>query len=187
VEVIEDQGRVGQTSPHGGDVAARHVGGHGFDPGPGRTHALPEGLERNPLKGYKVPKEKSPLRVKLSDEEYQALLGVAKELDWRFYVALVLAHETRHRIGAVRQLRWSDIDFEGQRIRWRAETEKTGYAHVTPMTPEASAVLQFARTPALYESVKFSTVGFVQNQTGGDTSRNEVEVGTRSDGSLRRI
>jgi integrase len=103
-------------------------------------------LERNPLKGYKAPKEKNPLRVKLSDEEYKALLAVAKGVDWRFYVALVLAHETGHRIGAVRQLRWSDIDLEGQSIRWRAETEKTGYAHVTPMTEEALEAFQFARS-----------------------------------------
>lgn len=103
-------------------------------------------LERNPLKGYKAPKEKNPLRVKLSDEEYKALLAVAKSVDWRFYVALVLAHETGHRIGAIRQLRWSDIDLEEQCIRWRAETEKTGYAHVTPMTDTALEVIQFARS-----------------------------------------
>lgn len=64
-------------------------------------------LERNPLKGYKVPKI---------------------------------------RIGAVRQLLWLDIDLEEQRIQWPAETEKTGYAHVTPMTAEALEALQFARS-----------------------------------------
>ena len=57
----------------------------------------------------------------------------------------MLAHETGHRIGAVRQLRWSDIDFEGRTIRWRAEHEKTGYEHRTPATAEAVAVLEMAR------------------------------------------
>ena len=42
-----------------------------------------------------------PTRVVLSEEEYQALGGVSRQVDWRFPVALVLAHETGHRIGAI--------------------------------------------------------------------------------------
>ena len=80
-------------------------------------------LESNPLRGLKTPVEKNPLRVVLSDEEYRALLKVSREVDWRFHVALVLAHETGHRIGAIRKLRWSDIDMDGGVIRWRAEHE----------------------------------------------------------------
>ncbi len=102
-------------------------------------------LGSNPLKGLKTPTEKNPTRVVLSEEEYQALLGVSREVDWRFHVALVLTHETGHRIGAIRHLRWSDIDLEARAIRWRAEHEKTGYEHRTPMTAEAVAVLEQAR------------------------------------------
>ncbi len=102
-------------------------------------------LDRNPLKGLKMPTEKNPLRVVLSDEEYRALLKVSSEVDWRFHVALVLAHETGHRIGAIRKLRWSDIDIEGRTIRWRAEHEKTGYEHTTPLTDEAISVIQETR------------------------------------------
>ncbi len=102
-------------------------------------------LDRNPLKGLKMPTEKNPRRVVLSEEEYQALLGVSRRVDWRFHVALVLAHETGHRIGAIRHLRWTDIDLEAGVIRWRAEHEKTGYEHRTPATPEALAVLEEAR------------------------------------------
>ena len=80
----------------------------------------------------------------LSDEEYRALLKVSHRVDWRFHVALVLAHETGHRIGAIRQLRWSDIDIEGRTIRWRAEHEKTGYEHRTPVTDEVITVLEEA-------------------------------------------
>ena len=69
-------------------------------------------LDRNPLKGLKKPKEKNTTRVVLDDEEYRALLRVSRQVDWRFHVALVLAHETGHRIGAIRQLRWSGIDPE---------------------------------------------------------------------------
>ena len=65
------------------------------------------------LEAFRTPTEKNHTRVVLSEAEYQALLGVSRQFDWRFHVALVLAHETGHRIGAIRQLRWSDIDLDG--------------------------------------------------------------------------
>ncbi len=102
-------------------------------------------LDGNPLKGLRKPTEKNPTRVVLSEEEYRALLKASSRVDWRFRVALVLAHETGHRIGAIRKLRWTDIDFEGREVRWRAEHEKTGYEHVTPLTDEAVAALEEAR------------------------------------------
>ena len=102
-------------------------------------------LESNPLRGLKMPAEKNPARVILTDAEYEALLRVAREVDWRFRVALVLAHETGHRIGAIRQLRWSDIDLERGAVLWRKEHEKTGHEHRTPLTPAAVAALGEAR------------------------------------------
>ena len=102
-------------------------------------------LDRNPLKGLRKPREKNPTRVVLNEEEYRALVKVSRTINWRFHVALVLAHETGHRIGAIRKLRWSDIDLEGREIRWRAKHEKTGYEHRTPVTAEAIAALEEAR------------------------------------------
>ena len=102
-------------------------------------------LESNPLKGLKTPTEKNPARIVLAEDEYQALLQVSRSIDWRFHVALVLAHETGHRIGAIRQLRWSDIDFEERTILWRAEHDKSDHQHVTPVTVETLAVLEEAR------------------------------------------
>ena len=102
-------------------------------------------LDRNPMKGYKLPREKNPRRVVNTDEEYSALVAISKEFDWRFHVALVLVHETGRRIGAVRKLRWSDVDLQAETIRWRAEHDKSGYGHVRPMSAEARAVLEFAR------------------------------------------
>jgi len=101
-------------------------------------------LDRNPLKGLRKPTEKNPTRVVLAEEEYRALLEVSGQLDWRFRVALVLAHETGHRIGAICQLRWTDISFEGGTILWRAEHDKSGHEHVTPVTAEALEVLEEA-------------------------------------------
>jgi integrase len=102
-------------------------------------------LSRNPLKGLRLPKEKNPNRVILTEDEYLKLLQVAPDVDWRFHVALVLAHETGHRIGAIRKLQWSDIDEVTTMIRWRAEHEKTGYEHHTPMSDAAVHAVMLAR------------------------------------------
>ena len=102
-------------------------------------------VESNPLQGLKTPSEKNPARVILTEAEYKVLLRVSSAVDLRFRVALVLARETGHRIGAIRQLRWSDIDLEDGVVRWRREHEKTGHEHRTPLTPAAVAVLAQAR------------------------------------------
>ncbi len=102
-------------------------------------------LESNPLRGLRVPREKNPTRVVLTQVEYEGLLQASLGMDWRFRVALVIAHETGHRIGAICQLRWSDIDTEAAVIRWRGEHEKTGYEHRTPVTAEVLQVLEEAR------------------------------------------
>ncbi len=99
-------------------------------------------LDRNPLRGLRTPTEKNPNRVVLTEEEYRTLLKVSRKVDWRFHIALVLAHETGHRIGAIRQLRWPDIDFDGGTIVWRAEHDKSGYEHITPVTAAALDALK---------------------------------------------
>jgi hypothetical protein len=75
-------------------------------------------LERNPFKGLPVPVEKVPVRAIVSGEEYASLLAAARKLDWRHEALLMLAHETGHRIGAIRQLRWSDIDMGRGLVDW---------------------------------------------------------------------
>ncbi len=111
-----------------------------------RGHLL---LERNPWKGLDVPKEESPHRPKLSSEEYQSLLEVAPQLGPQFTLALVLAHETGHRVNAIRLLRWSDVDLSKKRLRWRAESDKVGFEHVTPITEVAMSALARARANSL--------------------------------------
>ena len=101
----------------------------------------------NPLRGLRAAREKNPTRVVLAEEEYLVLLKMSDRVDWRFRVALVLAHETGIRIGAIRQLPWFDIDFEGRTILWRAEHDKSGYEHTTPVTDDALAALREARNP----------------------------------------
>ncbi|WP_420447283.1 tyrosine-type recombinase/integrase [Candidatus Palauibacter sp.] len=108
-------------------------------------------LDRNPLKGLRKPVEKNPVRVVVTEEEYRALLNVSRQVGWRFHLALVLAHETGHRIGAIRKLRWSDVDLDAETVRWRCEHEKTGYQHRTPLSGQALAVLKQAwrRSPGI--------------------------------------
>ncbi|GAC1416247.1 MAG: hypothetical protein NVSMB53_15190 [Gemmatimonadaceae bacterium] len=49
----------------------------------------------------------------------------------------VVVHETGHRPASVRHLRWSDLDLEKKTIRWRAENDKIGFLHTTPLSRPA--------------------------------------------------
>jgi integrase len=42
-------------------------------------------------------------------------------------------------------LRWSDVDFERDVIRWRVQHDKIGLEHETPMSPAGRAALVTAR------------------------------------------
>lgn len=48
-------------------------------------------------------------------------------------------------MGAIRLLRWSDVDLTVARIRWRAENDKIGFEHLTSLTPLAVQALEAAR------------------------------------------
>jgi integrase len=111
-------------------------------------------LERNPLKGLPLPREESPKRPVVTQERYEAMLAFAADVDRRFELALILAHETGHRIGAVRMLRWSDVDLGRRVVRWRAEDDKIGFEHETPISEVAVAALERVRheAPAIGEA-----------------------------------
>ncbi|MEJ7810399.1 MAG: site-specific integrase [Gemmatimonadaceae bacterium] len=86
-------------------------------------------LARNPLAGLPLPKEESPRRPALSDAQYRAMRRAADGVSPMLGLALVVARETGHRVGSIRQLRWSDVDVERGAIRWRAENDKIGFEH----------------------------------------------------------
>jgi len=99
-------------------------------------------LERNPLKDLPLPRTESPARKVLTAEQYQALrVAACRFRNPRVLAFLVLAHETGHRAASIRQLRWSDVDLDRKTVRWRAEADKLGYEHTTPLTGEAVAAL----------------------------------------------
>lgn len=102
-------------------------------------------LATDPTEGYPLPSEPSPAQPRVTQERYEAMLETAGEVDWRAELALVLAHETGHRIGAVRRLKWSEVDLETGAVHWCAGTDKSGHRHTTPLTGEAEAALRRAR------------------------------------------
>jgi integrase len=102
-------------------------------------------LDRNPLKGMPWPKELSPRRPILTDSEYRAMLAVSRMVHPMCELALILAHETGHRISAILKLRWSDVDFERQTVHWRPENDKIGFLHDTPLSETAVAALEHTR------------------------------------------
>ncbi len=113
------------------------------------TMAGPKGeclLDRSPVRGYPLPRERNPARPILTDGQYRKMLAAAGEVNWRFGIAFVLANETGHRISAICHLRWSDIDFNDRRVRWRAENDKIGNEHVTPVSRATIDVLVRARS-----------------------------------------
>jgi integrase len=102
-------------------------------------------LERNPVAGFPLPKEESPCRPVFTEAQYEAILAVADTVDRRFTLALVLAHETGHRISAIARLRWTDIDLESGTILWRKKNDKQGYEHQVPVSSLALEALKIAR------------------------------------------
>jgi integrase len=99
----------------------------------------------HPLKGCPYPKNESPARPELFEEEYGAMLARAPEVHELARLAFVLANETGHRGNSIRLLRWSDIDWEGTRVRWRGEFDKQRREHWSVLSPAALEELRRVR------------------------------------------
>lgn len=100
-------------------------------------------LTADPILSWKfIPYEKNPRRVMLPHAHYLKLLAVSWNLDNRLWMALILAHETGHRLKSLRGLHWEDVDFVERTIGWQGETEKNGTTHYTPLTDDALAALR---------------------------------------------
>lgn len=110
-------------------------------------------LDRNPLKGMPWPKEDQPRRPTVTRDEYRKLLKAAPSVDSRCELALLIAHETGHRIGAIIQLRWADVDFDNEVIRWRGDQDKIGFEHSSPLVEPLLTALQAAQSSTASEWV----------------------------------
>lgn len=114
-------------------------------------------LERNPLASLSAPRETNPKRPLLEDSAVEALLAVAHQVSPLLPALMVLMDSTGRRLSSVLGLRWDDVDLEKQRIRWRAELEKTRRASETPLPKAALPALQALRRaqPAIGSALLF--------------------------------
>lgn len=111
-----------------------------------RVHGGKRLLDQNPLYGIRKPHEKNPRRPVATFERFQATRTAIQQLaeesktdperrKWlKLELGLVIAEATGRRLGSIRQLAWPDIDFSGETIRWRADTDKKGKAWAIPLT-----------------------------------------------------
>jgi integrase len=103
---------------------------------------LPSGLRSSWPRSRSVPTtRRPPRRAVLTADQYEALRGAAGRSDPVLELFVVLVHETGHRAGSIRRLRWSDVDLERRTVRWRGEFDKMRSEHVTPLSDAAVAVL----------------------------------------------
>ncbi len=102
-------------------------------------------LKENSLFGVRLPREKNPRRPVMMHDEYLKLVDVAERVHPLLDLALIVAEGTGRRISAWRNLRWDDVNFQNGTIRWRAETDKTGFEQVVPMTEPVKDALAAAR------------------------------------------
>jgi integrase len=114
-------------------------------------------LEANPLEGMKLEREKNPRRPVATWERFEQTRAAIAELRaaeseaadrvrWvQLDLALVVVEATGRRIGAVRQLRWEDVDLARGRIRWRAATDKKRREWGTPIPPALVDEIKRAR------------------------------------------
>lgn len=102
-------------------------------------------LKENPLHGVRLPREKNPKRPVMLHDVYLRLLAVADQVHPLLKLALIVAEGTGRRISAWCNLRWDDVDFQAGMIRWRAETDKTGFEQIVPMTEPVKEALAAAR------------------------------------------
>ena len=79
-------------------------------------------INANPCAKFVAPDDYDPQQPMLSREEYDAMQQVAMSVSSRFALALTLAWETGRRIGAIRHLRWADVDLDGGEIRIRQQS-----------------------------------------------------------------
>lgn len=98
-------------------------------------------LPWNPVRIEWMPKAGQPNQVHLEPAEIQAMLTVAPQVHRYAALLVALCYETGHRIGAVRQLHWDDVNLVSRTIHWRAGQDKSKFDHYTPLVDELLPVL----------------------------------------------
>ena len=107
-------------------------------------------LDRNPFRGFEVPREVKPKRPLVAADECAKIDSAARSLGPGVLLFYQLAHETGHRGNAIRQLRWNDVDFERGVVLFRGETDKSENEHELPLSGETTEQLRLVRRNAAH-------------------------------------
>jgi integrase len=102
-------------------------------------------LDRNPLRGVKLPREKNPKRPVESYDRYVKLMKVAGDVDWRLPLALTLAESTGRRLSSILNLRREDLDLDRLTHGWLkfdAVFDKIGREAWVPLAEYSRRVLR---------------------------------------------
>ncbi|HEY0931779.1 MAG TPA: tyrosine-type recombinase/integrase [Gemmatimonas sp.] len=133
-------------------------------------------LRDMPILEWHIPREENPRRPQLAEAGYQALSQCAWAIDPRLWLALVVCHETGHRLNSVRQLRWGDIDETARTITWRGVAQKNKQQHVTPLTDTAAQAFALFRANDLHTLLAGASVEtpvFYGGRSGGPVARDQ--------------
>lgn len=150
-------------------------------------------LDRNPLDGIRVERERNPRRPVATRDRFEATRVAMTErcaaaaIDeerrgwWMAEFALLLAESTGRRVSAILALRWDDFDTDRGEIRWRADADKLGAEWTVPMPAAVwSAVGAFRRrlggAPTDYVFASSRRLGRPVNRSWLDNRLREAEA-----------
>jgi integrase len=111
-------------------------------------------LDRNPLDGVKLPRERAPRRPVATFARFEKTVEATRQLEagatsdverrrWQaLRCALGVAETCGRRLNAVRLLTWGDVDFTAKVIHWPAASDKAGVSWTAPLSADAAAALR---------------------------------------------
>lgn len=113
----------------------------------GTTWGVGEGsnlLGLDAVPAYDIPTEKNPRRAVATQDRLERTMEVAADVHPYLPTLLALANGTGRRIGAIRQLQYSDLLADHGRhghLRFRADSDKMGFDSTFPLTRELRRVV----------------------------------------------
>ena len=133
-------------------------------------------MQANPIRGFRIPREKNPRRGIATAERFEATMKKAGQVHPFLIVMLTLANETGRRIGAIRRLRYSDLHLNSRpgSITWREDADKQGLRwERIPISRKARRALdrQLRACPGIGDAYLFPAprgVGPVSKRTAYD-------------------
>jgi hypothetical protein len=120
-------------------------------------------MAEDPTRGYAIPTEKNPRRPIATQDRYELVSAQAPTVDADLVDLLAIVNGSGHRIGAVLELRGSDLRHEKTTLypegatRWRADADKIGKEWIVPNSPALRATFDrlLARRPVIGDGYLF--------------------------------